>query len=339
MNWQPPSDWRRITTIESHAEGEPLRLITGGVDPIPGSTIVEKRRYASRHLDGLRQTLLFEPRGHADMYGAILTEPVTQDGDLGVLFLNNEGWSSMCGHGVIALSTVVNETGMLPKREIIKIDAPPGRITAHCHFSKDRSRVTSVAFENVPSFVSAVDKVVDLPGHGKVRFDIAFGGAFYVFVNAHDLGLELNPSNVHRLIQCGLDIKKAVTLSHSISHPLEPDLAFLYGTMFVGPAHSEDASSRHVCIFADGQVDRSPTGTGVSARLALEHRRGKINLNEKFVVESILGTKFSGRIIGAQKFAGYDAIIPEVQGSAWIIGRSEFLIAPDDPLKDGFMLR
>lgn len=339
MDWQPPSNWRRFTTIESHTEGEPLRLITGGIDSIPGSTIIEKRRYAIDHYDELRRTLMYEPRGHADMYGAIITEPVTRDGDVGVLFLNNEGWSTMCGHGIIAVSTILIETRMLSARETVKIDAPPGRITAHCHLSRTQDRVTSVTFENVPSFVSATNQIVEVPGLGRVRYDIAYGGAFYAFVEARDLGLELTPSNFHRLIECGLNIKHAVMRSYSIRHPIEPDLAFLYGTIFVGPSLSKDANSRHVCIFADGQVDRSPTGTGVSARLALEHARGRIKTDEGFVVESILGTRFTGRVKSTSKFGGYDAVIPGVEGRAWIIGRSEFLIAPDDPLKNGFILR
>jgi trans-L-3-hydroxyproline dehydratase len=342
MDWQPPSNWRRLTTIESHTEGEPLRLVTSGIDPIPGSTIIEKRRYAIDHYDELRRTLVYEPRGHADMYGAIITEPVTKDGDVGVLFLNNEGWSTMCGHGIIAVSTILIETRMLSARETVKIDAPPGRITAHCRLSKNsnnENRVTSVAFENVASFVSATDQNVDVPGIGCVRYDIAYGGAFYAFVEARDYGLELTPSNYNRLIEYGMSIKHAVMKSQTIRHPFEPDLSFLYGTIFVGPSQSKDADSRHVCIFADGQVDRSPTGTGVSARLALEHARGRIKTDEKLVVESILGTRFTGRVKSASKFGGYVAVIPEVEGRAWIVGRSEFLIVPDDPLKNGFILR
>src|SRR4051812_1847510 len=177
--WQPPASWRRVSVIESHAAGEPLRIVTGGVDPIPGDTIVAKRAYAREHLDAIRRGLMFEPRGHADMYGAIVTEPVTPDGDLGVLFMHNEGWSTMCGHGIIALTTVAIETGMLEAAGTVRIDAPAGRITARPR--RDGANVRSVAFENVPSFVVELDAEVDVPGLGRIRYDLAFGGAFYAY--------------------------------------------------------------------------------------------------------------------------------------------------------------
>ena len=211
-HWQPPSDWQRIATIDSHAEGEPLRLITDGIDPIPGSTMLEKRRYAREHYDGLRRALMFEPRGHADMYGAIITEPVTDDADMGVLFMHNEGWSTMCGHGIIALTTTIIETGILPRREVVKIDTPAGRITAYPRFSMavgdTELRVTSVAFDNVPSFVYAANQIVEVPGFGRIHFDIAFGGAFYAFVQASEVGVELGPRGFRQLIECGMVIKR-----------------------------------------------------------------------------------------------------------------------------------
>ena len=340
LNWLP-SSWVRITTIDAHTEGEPLRLIVGGIDPIPGATILEKRRYAMAHYDGLRRTLMYEPRGHADMYGAIVTEPVTADRDFGVLFLNNEGWSSMCGHGVIAVATIMIETGMTTPREVLRIDVPAGRITARCRLLKHSNgwnQVASVAFENVPSNVVAVDQRVKVPNLGSVRCDIAFGGAFYAFVDALDYGIELTPSNIHRLTEYGMSIKHAVNKTN-VRHPFEPDLSFLYGTIFVGPPGGGEADSRHVCIFADGQVDRSPTGTGVSAQLALEHYRKRIDVGRKIIVESILGTRFSGRIINRVTFGNYPAIVPEIEGSAWITGKNELLISPDDPLKEGFIIR
>ena len=342
-HWQPPSDWQRIATIDSHAEGEPLRLITGGIDPIPGSTMLEKRRYAREHYDGLRRALMFEPCGHADMYGAIITEPVTDDADMGVLFMHNEGWSTMCGHGIIALTTTTIETGILPRREVVKIDTPAGRITAYPRFSMAVGdtglRVTSVAFDNVPSFVYAADQTVEVPGFGRIHFDIAFGGAFYAFVQASKVGVELAPSDLRRLIECGMAIKCAVMSLCPIRHPTDTDLSFLYGTIFIGPAVQSDANSRNVCIFADGQVDRSPTGTGVSARLALEFSRGELSLGEPFTVESILGTRFTGRVVNETTVGDFKAVIPQVEGRAWITGRNEFLIAPDDPLGKGFILR
>ena len=334
--WGPPPSWRRVFTVESHAAGEPLRVVTGGVDPIPGATILEKRRFARERLDGLRRGLMFEPRGHADMYGAIPTEPVTPDGDAGVLFMHNEGWSTMCGHGVIALVTVALEVGLLGERAVVRLDTPAGRVTARAR--RDGARVRSVAFENVPSFVASLDDHVDVPGVGDVRYDLAFGGAFYAFVDAASVGLAMTPERFPDLIAIGSAIKRAVIASREIRHPLEPDLSFLYGTIFTGPALA-DADSRNVCVFAEGEVDRSPTGTGVSARVAIERARGRLAPGGSFVVESIIGTRFAGRIARELRLEGYDAVVPEIEGSAWITGRNEILIAPDDPLGEGFILR
>jgi trans-L-3-hydroxyproline dehydratase len=338
--WNPPDDWTRITTIDAHAEGEPLRIITGGLPPIPGATILERRRYLRENLDHLRTALMWEPRGHADMYGAIMTDPTTEEADAGVLFMHNEGYSTMCGHGIIGLVTVALETGMLPIRgspTTIKLDTPAGLVTAHAKVAG--GRVRSVAFENVPSFVYALDQSVDVPGIGPVRYDVAFGGAFYAYCQAVDLGVGLGPGDFRRLIEVGTAVKHAVMESLPIRHPFEEDLGFLYGTIVVGPPHAGDADSRNVCVFAEGEVDRCPTGTGVSGRLALKHARSQLAEGAPFVVESILGTRFIGRILGTTIFGDYEAIIPEIEGSAHIVGRHDFLIDPDDPLRDGFILR
>jgi proline racemase len=335
-DWRPPTSWRRVIAIESHAAGEPLRVIVEGLDPVPGGTILEKRRFAMEHMDNIRRVLLFEPRGHADMYGAIPTAAATADGDLGVLFMHNEGWSTMCGHGVIALVTVALETGMLSARDEVRLDTPAGRVTARAR--REGQRVRSVAFENVPSFVVALDEQVTVPGIGAVRYDLAFGGAFYAFVDAASVGLALTAERFRELITAGSAIKRAVIEAREIRHPREPDLSFLYGTIFTGAALA-GASSRNVCVFAEGEVDRSPTGTGISARVAIERARGRLTPGEPFLVESIIGTRFSGRVLREMRWEGYDAVVPEVEGSAWIIGRSEFWLAPDDPLSEGFILR
>jgi trans-L-3-hydroxyproline dehydratase len=280
---------------------------------------------------------MFEPRGHADMYGAIPTDPVTSDGDLGVLFLHNEGWSTMCGHGVIALTTVALEMGLLAPRDEVRLDTPAGRVTARAR--RAGGRVRSVAFENVPSFVVALDEEVEVPHIGRVRYDLAFGGAFYAFVDAASVGLEMTPQRFRDLIAAGSAIKRAVVAAREVRHPREADLSFLYGTVFTGPAATSGADSRNVCVFAEGEVDRSPTGTGVSARVALERARGRLPPGSEFVVESIIGTRFVGRIARELSWEGYDAVVPEVEGSAWITGRSELWFAPDDPLAQGFILR
>ncbi len=337
MTWTPPSDWTRITTIDAHAAGEPLRVVTGGIPSIPGDNVLAKRRYAREHLDHFRRALMFEPRGHADMYGAILTEPVTPEGDLGVLFIHNEGYSTMCGHGVIALVTVLLETGMLSPREVVKLDTPAGRVTARADF--DGKRVRSVAFENVPSFVYKLDQSVDVPGIGEIRYDVAFGGAFYAYCKAEDLGVRIIPEEFRKLIDVGMAVKRAVMSSLEIKHPFEEDLSFLYGTIIDGPPLHEGADIRNVCIFAAGEVDRSPTGTGVSGRVALEHAKGRLAVGEPLVIESLIGTRFTGRVVRETMVGQYSAVVPEVEGSAYITGHHEFLIDPQDPLKQGFILR
>ena len=340
IRWKPPGDWLQIATIDAHTEGEPLRIIIGGIPELEGDTILARRRFAREKLDHLRTALMWEPRGHADMYGCILTTAVTDDADFGVLFLHNEGYSSMCGHGIIGVTTVVLETGLLPKEEpvtTVKIDTPAGRVTAFARV--EENRVQSVYFHNVPSFVVALDKKVKVPGLGKIRYDLAFGGAYYAFVKAKDVGINCSPKDFRPVIEKGMAIKKAVARSREIKHPFEDDLSFLYGTIFTGPAKAKGVFSRNVCVFAEGEVDRSPTGTGVSARTAIRYARGEIELDEPIVFESIIGSRFTTRVAHRTSFGPYEAIIPEVEGRAFITGQHTFLIDPKDPLGKGFILR
>jgi proline racemase len=338
--WKPPQDWMRITAIDAHTGGEPFRVITGGFPDLSGDTILARRRWVKERFDHLRTALMWEPRGHADMYGGILTPPITPGADIGILFMHNEGYSSMCGHGIIAITKVALETGLIPMQTpetTVRIDSPAGLITAHARVSG--GEVESVRFQNVPSFVLARDEIVEVPGLGRVRYDIAFGGAFYAYVNAPDAGVRCIPEDFRPLIEKGMAIKRAVMANREIPHPLEPDLGFLYGTIFVGPPQAAGAHSRNVCIFAEGELDRSPTGTGVSGRLAIHYARGDVEIGEPVVVESIIGSRFSGRVIETTTFGTYPAVIPEVEGSAHITGRQELLIDPKDPLRDGFILR
>ena len=335
-----PEDWTRIETVDAHTGGEPLRLITGGFPALAGDSILEKRRYLREHHDDLRTALLWEPRGHTDMYGAVLTEPETEDGDFGVLFLTNEGYSSMCGHGIIALGEMLIEADVIdadPPEEIIRFDTPAGRVTARASVAD--GRVESVAFENVPSFVAELDGRVDVPDLGTVEFDLAYGGAFYAYVDADQVDLQLTPENAGEISRVGMQIKRAVAESTAIEHPFEDDLSFLYGTIFRGPSEEPDCDSRNVCVFADGQIDRSPTGTGVSGRLAINHARGKLGVGEAVVVESVIGTQFVGRIVESTTYGDDDAVVPEIRGTAHIVGRNEFVIDPEDPLRDGFFLQ
>lgn len=273
------------------------------------------------------------------MYGAFVGPPVEPASDLSVLFIHNEGFSTMCGHGIIALTKVVLDTGILPEQEpetTIRIDTPAGRVEATAR--SEAGEVKEVAFRNVPSFVVDLDNQVEVEGVGPVIYDLAFGGAFYAYVDAEPIGLALYPSDSSKLIETGRAIKKAVMASRSIPHPLEPELGFLYGVIFVGPAQARN-HSRNVCIFADGEVDRSPTGTGVSGRLAIHHARGELCIGEMITVESIVGSIFTGRIVEEMEFGGHRAVVPEIGGTAHITGRSELWVDPDDRLGEGFFLR
>jgi proline racemase len=338
--WNPPKDWLKIKTIDLHTGGEPLRVYTNGLPEIKGNTILEKRRYFCDNYDYIRTGTMFEPRGHADMYGAIITEPTTEDADFGTFFLHNEGYSTMCGHAIIALTKLVLDTGMIQKKgeepELI-IDAPPGKIYAQAF--RENGIVEKVSFKNVPSFLLLKDEEIDVPEIGKVKFDVAFGGAFYAFCNADELGLKLDESDYNRLIDYGRKIKYAIMDKYEIRHPFEEDLSFLYGTIFTGKAFDSKNHSRNVCIFAEGEVDRSPTGSGVSARAALHHAKGELKINEKITVESILGTLMNIEIVETTEYSSHKAIIPEVTGTAFITGQNEFYFDPKDPLKNGFIFR
>ncbi|MFC1573391.1 proline racemase family protein [Candidatus Eisenbacteria bacterium] len=338
--WSPPSEWDRIRVIDAHTEGEPLRVILNGFPQPHGTTILARRRYARQWQNHLRQALMWEPRGHADMYGCLITPAATAEADFGVLFLHNEGFSTMCGHGIIAVTTVVLETGMLAMHTpetTVRIDTPAGLVVAQA--TVEGRRVTDVRFRNVPSFVLSLDRKTDVPGLGAVAYDIAFGGAFYAFVQAEAFGLKLRPEATRDLIDVGMKIKSAVSESQPITHPFDQDLGFLYGTIFIGPPVLEGSHSRNVCVFAEGEVDRSPTGTGVSARLALHHKRGEIKPGEQIVIESIIGTTFRGSVAETTTCGPYEAVVPEVCGTAHITGTGEMLLDPGDPLRHGFLLR
>lgn len=338
--WQAPNNWPVIKTIDMHTEGEPLRIFISGYPAIEGATILERRRFAKENLDHIRTSLIWEPRGHADMYGCVITPAVTDDADFGVLFLHNEGYSSMCGHGIIAVTKAVFELGLLQLKEpyaTVKIDTPSGLVTS---FAKiDNGNVRSVYFHNVPSYVEELDCIVNVPELGDVRYDLAFGGAYYAFVNVFDVGLECTPEYYSQLVTTGMQIKRAIMKNREFKHPFEKDLRFLYGTIFIGPPLNKNNHSRNVCIFAEGEVDRSPTGTGVSARMAIHFERGEIEIGQPMIIESIIGSKFTCRVFETIKFGQFDAIIPEVEGRSFIIAQNEFVIDPDDPLKDGFLLR
>lgn len=339
-NFRVPENWPRLLTIDAHTEGEPLRIIFAGMGPLEGDTILERRRSALADYDHLRKALMWEPRGHADMYGCLVVPPVTPEAHFGVFFLHNQGYSTMCGHAIIAMTKMAVELGLVQRDgdcTTVVIDSPAGQVTGYAHW--DGSRVTHVSFDNVPSFVQALDATVDVPGLGTIKYDLAFGGAFYAYVDVAQVGLRCEPEDQQALIQKGMAIKQAVMASTKMGHPFEEELNYLYGTIFIGPPKSGDTHSSNVCIFADGQVDRCPTGTGVSGRAAIHHARGQIGVGDSITIESIIKSRFDVAVMEETTFGPYKAIIPRVSGRAFITGKHEFTIDPNDPLAEGFFLR
>jgi proline racemase len=346
-NARPPSEIlpegaRILTTLDTHAAGEPLRIVTGGYPDLPGATMLERRRYAKEHHDDLRRALMWEPRGHADMYGCVLTPPVSAEADLGVLFLHNEGYSTMCGHGVIALVTALVETGVFPATGAatpVNLDTPAGLVCAVAHMGANR-RVERVSFRNVPSFVYASDLAMDVAPYGRLKVDVVYGGAFYAYLDAAQVGLEVAPQHTGELVAAGEAVKRAVNATLPIRHPDAEDLGFLYGTILMGPPEDPAHTTRNVCVFANAEVDRSPTGTGVSGHVARLAARGELREGEEISVESILGAQsvFAGRIAERGQVGAYPAVTPEVSGAAYITGRHEFILDPRDTLGVGFLL-
>ncbi len=318
---------RTYQTIDAHAGGEPLRIIVSGVPDIPGSTMLEKRLYMQEHLDEIRTTLMLEPRGHTDMYGCVMTPPVSDGSDMGVLFMHNEGYSTMCGHGVIALVSVAVQQDLVSDPSSITIDTPAGAVRARANMQD--GRVDSVSFENVPSFV--LERGLSAEG---LRVDVAFGGAFYAIVE--EAPMPIDRDHLGDLRSLGMKIKHAVEGMRTVVHPLEAGLNGVYGTIFCGPAARNDATLQNVTIFADAEVDRSPCGTGTCAVMALRQSEGKLSGGEPFVNESLVGTVFAGRVVGETDVGGIPAIIPEITGTAYVTGYNTFVVDPSDSLGEGF---
>lgn len=271
-NWRPPADWTVITTIDMHTGGEPLRVITGGLPKIEGTTVLEKRRYFREHYDFLRTGLMFEPRGHADMYGAVIS--TSQDADFDVFFLHNEGYSTMCGHAIIALTKLAIESSRV-KGSCVSFSVPAGRIEANATIAS--GQVVRTHFRNVPSFLYQRDQALQVTGVGEVKFDIAYGGAFYAVVDADSLGLRLDASDYARLIQTGRDIKHAIMKDRRIEHPFEPDLGFLYGTIFTGRARDDTPQPQRLrlCRWGGGSLSDGVRGQR-ARRSSLRQGRARI---------------------------------------------------------------
>jgi trans-L-3-hydroxyproline dehydratase len=359
----PAASGDAIEVLDYHTAGEPFRIVIAGYPELPGRNILERRRAALEQHDDLRKILMWEPRGHADMYGGILVPPDHAEAQIGVLFMHNEGYSTMCGHGTIALATALIETGAIPcvgPETPIGIDAPCGllRATAYVDAAELAAaraagrtpRVREVRFENVPSFAAALGVPLDVPGFGRVLIDVGYGGAFYALISAAALGLEMRAENAAQIAAAGRAITDAgraalraggaLADALGVKHPESDDLSFLYGTIIDGPPEDPAHHSRNLCLFAEGEVDRSPTGSGVSARLAVLHARGLVATGEEIAIESILGREsvFVGRVARTEQWAGRSAVIPEVRGSAHMTGSARFVLDADDPIGRGFLI-
>lgn len=329
-----------LSVVDMHTAGEPLRIVTAGYPPIPAGTILQKRAWVRDHVDHLRRLLMHEPRGHADMYGAILVEPDLPGADLAVLFMHNEGYSTMCGHAIIALGRYAVDEGLVERREpvtTVNIECPCGMVVASV--AVENGRAGAVSFDSVPAFLFAGDLEIDVPGVGAVACDVAYGGAFYALADCAAFGLAFGKSRAADFAAAATALTQAVTLQVPLSHPDHDDLAFLYGSILTDGGDGRAAPTRNVCVFADAQIDRSPTGSGVTARLAAMHARGGIGIGETRLFESIVGTRFSGAVVATARAGARDGVVARVGGRAHYCGRAEFNVENDDPLAGGFLLR
>ena len=329
-----------IETVEMHTGGEPVRIVTAGYPEVAGATILDKRRHAHTHLDHLRRMLMFEPRGHKDMYGVIPVAPDLPDADLAVLFMHNEGYSTMCGHAVIALGRWVVDNGIVARVELetrFVIQCPCGLVPVRV--SIEGGRTGAVSFDSVPAFALALDSMVEFAGLGPITVDIGYGGAFYAVLPAARLGLDLR-APVRDLVDAADAVSAAVKAQVPIDHPDDPDLGFLYGTILTdGQSGAEpDPPSVNVCVFADRQVDRSPTGSGVTARIALMHARGEIAIGKTARFESLTGAVFEGCAKANVRAGNVDGVTVDVTGHAHYTGGARFTVEADDPLAAGFLL-
>ena len=329
-----------VTTVEMHTAGEPFRIVTSGFPRAPGARIVDRRAWLREHADHLRRALILEPRGHADMYAGLLTDPVSPGADLGVIFAHNEGYSDHCGHGTIALATAAVQLGWVERsapETRVGIDAPCGFI--ECFVAWDGERAGAVRFINVPSFLLVRDAAVDTPSFGRVVGDIAYGGAFYFYASGEAHGLSIREGDAERLVRFGAEVKAAANVRYPVVHPDVPEINHIYGTIIDGPPRHPGSDQANCCVFADREVDRSPTGSGTAGRIAQLHARGRLAAGAVLVNESIIGSVFEGRVVGEARVGPHAAVIPEIAGQAFLCGTATWTLDRRDPLRHGFLVR
>ncbi|ACZ86439.1 proline racemase family protein [Streptosporangium roseum] len=329
---------RIFHAVDSHTEGMPTRVITGGVGVIPGATMAERRVHFREHLDHLRTLLMYEPRGHASMSGAILQPPTRPDADWGVLFIEVSGYLPMCGHGTIGVSTVLVETGMVPVSEpvtTVRLDTPAGLVVVDVAVEDGVAR--GVTLRNVPAYSDRLDAVAEVPGFGSIRYDLAYGGNFYAIVDLDDYGLPFDRKAKNEIVAAGLATMDAINTADEPVHPEDSRIRGVGHVYFTAPG-SDARHSRHAMAIYPGWFDRSPCGTGTSARMAQLHARGELEIGADFLNESFIGSTFTGRLVEPATVAGRPAVVPTVTGRAWITGTAQYFLSPDDPFPAGFML-
>ncbi len=330
---------RSIHAIDSHTMGEPTRIVTAGVPNIPGKTMPEKKEYLQKNMDHIRTGIMHEPRGHNDMFGSILTAAVTDEADFGVIFMDGGGYLNMCGHGSIGAVTAAIETGIVkPVEPITKVnfDTPAGFIQAEAKV--ENGKVQEVSIVNVPAFLYKRDQVVEMEGFGEIKFDISFGGSFFAIVPVEQFGLEIKPENAAKLKDLGIALRDIINENIPVQHPELAHIKTVDLVEFYGPATHPNATYKNVVVFGQGQVDRSPCGTGTSAKLATLYSKGELKEGEPFVYESIISTLFKGEIVGTGKIGEYTTITPKITGAAYITGFNHFVFDEDDPVVHGFSL-
>jgi proline racemase len=327
---------RVITAIDTHTEGMPTRIVTGGVGTIPGATANERRLYAVEHLDGLRHFLMDEPRGHPAMSGALLQPTTRPDADWGVVYVEVSGFLPMCGHGTIGLATALVESGMVAVTEpvtTIRLDTPAGLVVARVQVSDGHA--DAVTIENVPAYTERLDASIAVPGYGDVPYSLAFGGNFYAMVDLEAVGLPFDRGRQRDILDAGLAIMRAINETDAPAHPEIDGVDHCHHVEFIAPG-STARHSRHAMAIYPGWFDRSPCGTGTSARMAELFSRGELPLNTDFVNESFIGSQFTGRLIAETSVAGKPAVIPTIAGRAWVTGLGQYLLDPSDPFPEGF---
>ncbi|MDX3075289.1 proline racemase family protein [Streptomyces sp. MI02-7b] len=327
-----------LHAVDSHTEGMPTRVVTGGIGTVPGATMNERRLYFRDHLDHLRHLLMDEPRGHAAMSGAVLQPPTRPDADWGVIYIEVSGYLPMCGHGTIGVATVLVETGMVPVTEpvtTIRLDTPAGLVVAEV--AVNGGAATAVTLRNVPSFAVALDRKATLADGRTVTCDLAYGGNFYAILPLEAFGLPFDRARKDDILVAGLALMDAIDAEDPPVHPEDPTIRGCKHVQLLAPG-SDAARSRHAMAIHPGWFDRSACGRGTSARMAQLHARGELPLLQDFVNESFIGTHFTGRLTGTAEVAGHPAVLPSITGRAWITGTAQYLLDPDDPFPAGFVL-